>query len=166
MRAFAVTVLVFAALAVPAGLIWSWVSPRAPYQVTGEGTVLADPSTQALIAADGWFTVITGAIGLIGGAVAWFVRRDLSVALVLGLCAGGVIGAYVTRWTGTTFTIGPVAVEAAAPGTKVVAGALQLKATGALVAWPLLAVAVFGLLEGMHGYREAPLREPFGGGLT
>ncbi|MEU6710866.1 hypothetical protein ABZ897_05235 [Nonomuraea sp. NPDC046802] len=162
-RAFAVTVLTLATLGVAAGLLWSGLTPRAPYQVTEKGTtVLADPTTQALIAADGWFAVITGGLGLLCGGLAWFAGRRWMLAVLLGLCAGGVLGAMLTLWVGSTFTIGAVTVEAAAPGIKVVPGALTLTASGVLVSWPLLAVGLFGLLEGMHGYRESPLRHPYG----
>ncbi|MFI7704856.1 hypothetical protein [Nonomuraea sp. NPDC049480] len=162
-RAFAVTVLALATLGITAGLLWSGVSPRAPYQVTEQGTVLADPSTQALIAADGWFAVITGGLGLLCGGVAWFAGRRWMLPVLLGLCAGGILGALLTFWVGSTFTIGAVTVEAAAaPGVKIVPGSLELTATGVLVSWPLLAVGLFGLLEGMHGYRESPLRHPYG----
>lgn len=163
-RAFAVTVLTLAALGVAAGLLWSGISPRAPYTVTEGGeSVLADPSTQALIAADGWFAVITGGLGLLCGGVAWFAARRFMLPVLLGLGAGGVLGALLTLWTGSTFTIGAVMVEAAVmPDVKVVPGALALTASGVLVSWPLLAVGLFGLLEGMHGYQESPLRHPYG----
>ncbi|SEL26484.1 hypothetical protein SAMN05660976_02154 [Nonomuraea pusilla] len=162
-RAFAVTVLILAVLAVPAGLLWSYLSPRAPYQVGGRGTMLADPTTQALIAADGWYAVITGGLGLACGAVAWAVGRKAMLPVLVGLCGGGVLAAFLTLWLGSTVTIGAVTVEAAAsPGTTVVPGALRLTASGVLVCWPLLAVGLFGLLEGMHGYRESPLRHPLG----
>ncbi|WP_327583137.1 hypothetical protein OHA25_45825 [Nonomuraea sp. NBC_00507] len=162
-RAFAVTVLTLATLGLGAGLLWSGMSPRAPYQVTEQGLVLADPSTQALIAADGWFAVITGGMGLLCGGVAWFAGRRWMPAVLLGLCAGGLVAAALTYWIGSTFTIGAVAVEAAAaPGVKIVPGALKLTADGVLLSWPLLAVGLFGLLEGMHGYRESPLRQPYG----
>ncbi|MEV0619968.1 hypothetical protein AB0I81_42085 [Nonomuraea sp. NPDC050404] len=146
-----------------AGLLWSGLTPRAPYAVTEQGTVLADPTTQALIAADGWFAVITGALGLLCGGAAWFTSRRWMLPVLLGLCAGGVLASFLTLWIGTTFTIGAVTVEAAAtPGVKVVPGALTLTASGVLVSWPLMAVGFFGLLEGMHGYRESPLRHPYG----
>ncbi|GAA2207092.1 hypothetical protein GCM10009850_025500 [Nonomuraea monospora] len=164
-RAFAVTVLTLAALGVTAGLLWSGLTPRAPYQVTDQGTVLADPTTQALIAADGWFAAITGGLGLLCGGVAWFSARRWMLPVLLGLCAGGVAAAFLTLWTGSTFTLGAVTVEAAPsvmPDVKIVPGALKLTATGVLVSWPLLAVGFFGLLEGMHGYRESPLRQPYG----
>nr|SBO94656.1 hypothetical protein BN4615_P4172 [Nonomuraea gerenzanensis] len=128
--------------------------------------MLADPTTQALIAADGWFAVITGGLGLLCGAVAWFTARRWMLPVLLGLCAGGVLAAYLTLWVGSMFTLGAVTVEAApaltAAGVKVVPGALKLTAEGVLVSWPLLAVGFFGLLEGMHGYRESPLRQPYG----
>jgi hypothetical protein len=146
-----------------AGLGWSWVSPRAPYQVTPQGPVLADPSTQALISADGWYAVITGGLGLACAAAAWFMGRRYQIAVLLALGIGGVLAAFLTFWVGSTFTLGVVTVEAAAaPGVKIVPGSLVLTAKGVAVAWPLVAVAFFGLLEGMHGYRESPLRKPYG----
>ncbi|MCK2220872.1 hypothetical protein MF672_044760 [Actinomadura sp. ATCC 31491] len=164
-RAFAVTVLALAALGIGAGLAWSAVSPRAPYQVGEHGLVLADLTTQALIAADGWYAVITGGLGLLCGAVGWLAGRRWMLGVLAGLCAGGVAAAALAYWVGSTFTIGAVVVEAAAaPGVKVVPGALTLTANGVAVAWPLLAVGMFGLLEGMHGYRESPLRQPYGEG--
>ncbi|WP_308250828.1 hypothetical protein [Nonomuraea rhizosphaerae] len=146
-----------------AGLLWSYVSPRAPYQITEQGPVLADPSTQALIGADGWYAVITGGLGLGCAAVAWFAGKRHQLAVVVGLGAGGLLAACLTLWVGSTFTLGVVTVEAAAaPGVKVVAGSLRLTAEGVLMAWPLLGVAFFMLLEGLHGYRESPLRQPYG----
>ncbi|NRQ40473.1 hypothetical protein HII36_52950, partial [Nonomuraea sp. NN258] len=163
-RAFAVTVLILAALGVIAGLMWSGVAPRAPYALTDKGPVLADPTTQALISADGWYTVITGGLGLLCGAFAWFAaRRRRLLPVLVGLFAGGLLAAFLTYWAGTTITIGAGMVEAAAvPGMKVVPGALRLTASGVLVTWPLVAVGLYGFLEGMHGYRESPLRRPFG----
>ncbi|HLU71900.1 MAG TPA: hypothetical protein VKZ82_06955 [Nonomuraea sp.] len=160
-RAFAITVLSLAALGIPAGLLWSALSPRPPYRLVEETPALADPSTQALIAADGWFATITGALGLVCGTLAWFLSRRVQLPVLAGLFLGGVAGAFVTLWAGTSFTVGVVAVEASGvPGITFVAGPLALTAKGVLVSWPLLAVGVFGFLEGMHGYRESPLRRP------
>lgn len=164
LRAYAVTVLVLAALGVAAGPLWSWVAPRAPYQVTPQGTALADPTTQALIGADGWFAVITGGLGAVCGLAAWFLcRRRTPIAAVLGLATGGALAAALTLWIGSTFTFGAVSVQASAtPGVQIVAGTLQLTAPGVLVAWPFLAVAMFAVLEGVSGYRDSPLRQPYG----
>jgi hypothetical protein len=166
-RAFAVTVLTLAALGAAAGLLWSGIAPRVPLQVTDQGTLLADPTTQALIAADGWFAVITGGLGLVCGGCAWLAGRRWMLGVLLGLCVGGTAASFLTQWAGSAFTIGSVTVEAAAaaPGAAIVPGALQLTARGVLVSWPLLAVGFFALLEGMHGYRESSLRQPYGGQL-
>ncbi|MDA0635197.1 hypothetical protein OUY22_17395 [Nonomuraea sp. MCN248] len=160
-RAFAITVLALAVLGLPAGLLWSALSPRPPYQVIERTPTLADPSTQALIAADGWFATVTGALGLACGTLAWFLSRRVQLPVLLGLALGGAAGAFAAFWAGTTFTVGVVAVEAAAaPGVAFLPGPLTLTAKGVLVSWPLLATGVFGFLEGMHGYRESPLRRP------
>ncbi|MFD1937758.1 MULTISPECIES: hypothetical protein [Nonomuraea] len=163
-RAFAVTVLALAALGVPAGLAWSLLAPRAPYAVAAGEVVLADPSTQALIAADGWYAVITGGLALACAVVAWNLARDKRLEVLLGLAAGSGIAAFVTQWVGTTFTLGAVTVEAAAagPGVKVVAGALALTAKGVLVTWPLVAVGLYGTMEAVVAYRESPLRQTYG----
>ncbi|MFG1944522.1 hypothetical protein [Nonomuraea sp. NPDC048826] len=166
-RAFAITALTLAALGLPAGLLWSALSPRPPYRIIDQTPTLADPSTQALIAADGWFAAVTGGLGLACGALAWFLSRRVQLPVVLGLCLGGMAGAFVALWAGTTFTVGVVAVEAsAAPGVTFTPGPLALTAKGVLVSWPLLAVGLFGFLEGMHGYRESPLRKPHPPGDT
>ncbi|WP_344744424.1 hypothetical protein [Streptosporangium vulgare] len=75
MRDFVITVLVLAVAGVVAGILWSLAAPRPPYVATSDGPLLADPSTQALIAADGWFAVITGVLGLLCGAVGYSVSR-------------------------------------------------------------------------------------------
>ncbi|MEU6997765.1 hypothetical protein [Nonomuraea sp. NPDC046570] len=163
-RAFAVTVLALAALGLGAGLTWSWLAPRTPYAVTGEGPVLADPSTQSLIAADGWFAVLTGLLGVLCGVGAWYAARHRPLPVILGLCAGGTLAAFLTLWAGSTFTLGAVHLAARTPpGVEIVAGSLTLTAKGVLVAWPLFAVGLFGAMEGVAAYRESPLRRPYGG---
>ncbi|WP_327085804.1 hypothetical protein OIE66_26090 [Nonomuraea sp. NBC_01738] len=162
MRSFAVTVLVIAFLGVLAGLAWSYAAPRAIYAIVDGEPVLADPSTQALIGADGWFAAITGGLGLACGAVVWFTHRRDQLAVLFGLCAGGIAAAFLTRWIGGAFTLKQVTVEASASGLKMVPGELIVTAGGVIVAWPLMAVALFGILEGLHGYRESPLRRPYG----
>lgn len=161
-RTFAVTVAVLAALGVVAGLAWSWVAPRAPYVMVEGKAVLADPATQALIAADGWFAVITGALGLLCGMIAWWRARHDGLPVVLGLAAGGLLASFVTFWVGHRFTVGAATVLAAAPGLDVVSVPLELTARSVLVAWPFMALAVYAAIEGMLLYRRSPLRQPYG----
>ena len=50
------------------------------------------------------------------------------------------------------------------PGRQsLIPGPLDLTAQGVLLAWPVLAVGLFFALEGIAGYRDSPLRRPFGG---
>ncbi|MER5318949.1 hypothetical protein [Streptosporangium roseum] len=163
-RDFAVTVLVLGLLGGAAGVLWSFLAPRPPYVMTKQGPLLADPSTQALIAADGWFAVVTGVLGLVCGAVGYSLsRRGRPIAVVLGLAAGGLLGAYLTLVVGRAVNLGAQSVTAAGPAMTLTPGPLGLTAQGVMCAWPLLAVGLFFALEGVAGYRDSPLRRPFGG---
>ncbi|MFC4059914.1 hypothetical protein ACFOWE_16535 [Planomonospora corallina] len=163
-RDFAVTVLALAVLAVAAGALWSYLAPRPPYVVTERGPVLADSSTQALIAADGWFAVVTGGFGLLCGAAGYLLsRRGRPLAVVLGLAAGGLLAGYLTTVVGAALNLGAVNVAASGRDVQAVAGPLELTAQGVLVAWPMLAAGVFTALEGVAAYQDSPLRRPFGG---
>lgn len=163
-RDFVITVLVLALIGVVAGILWSLAAPRPPYVVTNGGPLLADPSTQALIAADGWFAVITGALGLACGAVGYSVSRGgRPLPVVVGLSAGGLLGAYLALVVGETVNLGAVSVSASGTSASLIAGPLALTAQGVLFVWPTLAAGLFFALEGIAGYRDSPLRRPFGG---
>jgi hypothetical protein len=93
-RTVLVTVSVMAAMAVagaPLGLLWSWLAPSVPVINAGRnGIVVNDPSPEEYIAADGWFTLIGFAFGLIAAVIVWLVlRRDRGPGLVLGVALGG-----------------------------------------------------------------------------
>ncbi len=70
--------------------------------------MLADPATQALIAADGWFVIITGGLGLACGALGLVLEPPSQLAVLLGLAGGGVLGLVHTLWWWPTFTLGVV----------------------------------------------------------
>ncbi|WP_030909751.1 hypothetical protein [Streptosporangium amethystogenes] len=164
-RDFVITVLVLALAGAAAGILWSLAAPRPPYVVTGKGPLLADPSTQALIAADGWFAVITGVLGLVCGVIGYGVSRGgRPLPVVVGLAAGGLLGAHLALLVGEAANLGAVSVAASGGSVPLVPGPLALTARGVLYAWPTLAAGAFFVLEGVAGYRDSPLRHPFGGG--
>ncbi len=149
----AVTVLVLGALGVAAGFTWSAVAPTSRFALTDSGLHLADPESQTLIAADGWFAAITGALGLASGAAAYFVTRGRApVGAVLGVTGGGLFGAYVAYQVGSTVT--GTTIQAAGPGGIRITDSLGLTAHGVLLIWPLLAAGIFWVLEFMLTYRE------------
>ncbi|MFF0574216.1 hypothetical protein ACFY19_08090 [Streptosporangium saharense] len=163
-RDFAVTVLVLGVLGVVAGVLWSMLAPRPPYVMTGQGPLLADPSTQALIAGDGLYALVTGVIGLACGAVGYTLsRRGRPLAIVVGLATGGLLGAYLATLIGGTINLAPAPVVASGNSVSLFPGPLALTAKGFMFAWPTLAVGLFFALEGIAGYRDSPLRTPFGG---
>ncbi|WP_214416851.1 CPP1-like family protein [Sphaerisporangium fuscum] len=165
LRDFGLTVVVLGLLGVAAGLAWSALAPRTPYIVTQGGPELADPTTQSLIAADGWFAVITGVAGLACGVGAYLLsRKGRPLALLSGLAVGGLLAGFLALSVGSS--LGGPMVQAAAPGAAAVGSTvdvLAITAHGVLLCWALVAVAIFGLLESIDGYRDSPLRQPYAG---
>jgi hypothetical protein len=91
------TALVISAAGGPLGLLWHWLSPTVPMIDAGaNGIVVNDPSPEEFIAAEGWFTLLGFAFGLVVAVVAWMVlRRDRGPALLLGVTIGALLAAPV-----------------------------------------------------------------------
>jgi len=153
-RDVVVTAVVLSLLGIGAGFAWSAVAPPTQYVAGLEGPRLADPQTQNLIAADGLFALITGGAGLVCGIIAFaFARRP---AVLLGLALGGTGGALIAVRVGGS--AGTTVVRAAAAEGFQEGSRLDVTAQGVLLAWPLLAVATFGLLEAITGYLGSEYR--------
>lgn len=127
-----------------AGFVWSAVAPASRFVVTDMGPLPADPEAQTLIEADGWFAVITGGFGLLTGIVGYVLARGRSIQVLLGLAGGGLLAGYLALLVGET---AKGAVQAAGPGGFTTTTSLGLTAPGVLLAWPLLATAVFWAIE-------------------
>jgi hypothetical protein len=143
--------LAVAVLGAPLGVLWHFIAPTVPVIDAGaNGFVVNDPSPEEYIAADGWFTIIGFAFGLILAIVAWMVlRRDRGPALLLGVTIGALAAAPLAWYTGRE--IGRSAYEhwrslAAAGGTY--AAPPDLHAKGALLVPAFAAVIVLTLLAG------------------
>ena len=99
-----VAVIVVVGLAVVgavAGLVWMvWTPARPPAQILGGGQYIPD-ETEAFIAGDGRFLVVTAVIGLGAALLAWFTRRhNRGVAVSAALVVGGLVGAALTELVG------------------------------------------------------------------
>lgn len=143
--------LVVAAAGAPLGVLWHFVAPTVPVVDAGTGGfVVNDPSPEEYIAADGWFTLIGFAFGLIAAVVAWLVlRRQRGPGLLLGVTLGALAAAPLAWFTGRL--IGLSAYEhwkdvAAAGGTY--QAPPDLHAKGALLVPAFAAVIVLTLLAG------------------
>ncbi|MDS1269363.1 hypothetical protein RIF23_03535 [Lipingzhangella sp. LS1_29] len=145
-----------AVLGVPAGLLWWWLVPRAEVIVAPDGTTHPGPLPEALFAADGYFAVITAGVGLVCGYLAyiaqyrWSARlhTDLRLVVLVGLAVGAVLGALFAWAVGVAADLPGVerALEETEPG-QVVPAPLGIRAYGALVFWPFLALTQYGLVD-------------------
>ncbi len=99
LRNAVLTALIVAVTGVVLGVLWHFVAPRVPVLDAGQGGIVVnDPSPEEYVAADGWFTLLGFAFGVVAAVVAWMVRRrDRGPALLLAVTAGA-YGAALVAW--------------------------------------------------------------------
>jgi hypothetical protein len=104
----ALTALLIAVAGVALGVVWHFISPTVPVLDAGQnGIVVNDPSPEEYVAADGWFTIIGFAFGLVAAIVAWMVmRRDRGPGLLLGVTIGALAAAPVAWQVGRRIGLG------------------------------------------------------------
>ncbi|MFI6521607.1 hypothetical protein ACIBF1_39070 [Spirillospora sp. NPDC050679] len=174
MRTWAATSALIALLGPLAGLLWAAVAPSVAYLVVRGEALPADPEGQGPIGIDARYALICAVAGLLCGALAYLRGgRGNDVALLLGLASGGLAAALLAAYVGHRIGLPGFerSVAAAADGATVT-GVAELRARGLVVAWPLLAVAAYGVLEllvkrlpaGDGGGRGAGEAEQVGGG--
>ncbi|MBQ1013816.1 DUF2567 domain-containing protein [Micromonospora sp. M51] len=98
-------VLALAALGVPLGLLWAALAPDTPVLKTAEGAIYAEPQPEQPIAADGWFSLLGLAFGLLVALAVWVVLRRRRgpvglVAAVLGTLVAAPVAWQVGRRIG------------------------------------------------------------------
>ncbi len=170
LAALAAVIAGTAVLGAAAGLVWASVAPRALVEVIAPGSAnVVNPETSAFIAADGWFTLLTVAGGIVSGLLGYAlaVRRHGALAMA-AILVGGTAAALVARWIGQDS--GAAAfnhrLAVAQPGLLLHAP-LTLGGLGPLAFWPLAAGLVAGGIEAviLLQARRETARLP-GGGLA
>jgi hypothetical protein len=148
--------LVIAVLGVPAGLLWTTVAPRTTYVIAGGKALIGDPESQTLIAADGWFAVLTASAGVLCGVLAYVLAGRLrEMGLLAALGVGGAAAGLIAWWVGSLVGRSSFQHEVrTAHDGSTARGALDLHAAGVVIAWPLIAIVVFGLLEALDVARR------------
>jgi hypothetical protein len=155
--ALAAVVAGTALLGVAAGFLWASVAPRPLIVVLGPGaSYVANQETSAFIVADGWFTLLAVAGGIISGLLGYAlaVRRHGALAMA-GVLAGGAAAALIAKWIGQRSGAAAYhhALALGRPGV-LVHEPLMLGGRGALALWPLAAGLVAGGIEAVIQLRE------------
>jgi hypothetical protein len=143
LRAGLATVLGLVLLGAPVGLLWAAVAPKVSVSVSGSTVSFVDPDRSAFIAGDASFLALVFAAGLLTGALAWALGRRQGPAVVLALAAGGLLAAYVASRTGALLHESDArdALEAGRSGA--VELGVRLRASEAIVGWPVGALLGF-----------------------
>lgn len=144
------------------GALWLWLAPRIPLVSDSTAVYLKDTEGEQAVGVDGTFTLLGLAFGAVSGLVVFLWRKRGGIPLVVGLALGSLLGGLLAWRFG--IWLGPaqdVAAHAKEVGKGVVFDApLELKAKGALLAWPLAALVVHLGLTGLFGPRDP---DPYAG---
>lgn len=138
------------------GLLWVWLAPRVPLISDDKAVFLKDTEGEEAIGADGTFILLALGFGVVCAAVVFLLRRRGGIPLVAGLAVGALLGSWlawrVGVWLGPTQDV--VAAARAAGKGVVFDAPLKLNAKGALLAWPLAAMATHLALTALFTPRD------------
>jgi hypothetical protein len=146
-----------AVLGAATGFLWASLAPRALAVVVARGSAnVVNPETNAFIAADAWFTLLTVIGGVISGLLGYAlaVRRHGALAMA-GVLAGALAATLIAMWigqrSGTAAFNHSLAIDR--PGT-LLRVPLMLGGHGSLAFWPIAAGLTAGGSELVAGLRE------------
>ncbi|MDG4796582.1 DUF2567 domain-containing protein [Micromonospora sp. WMMD1082] len=94
----AVTVLVLGLLGAPLGLLWAAVAPATPVIKSGEGAIYGQAQPEQPVAADGWFSLLGLAFGVLAALAVWLLLRGRRGPVGLVLVVAGGLAAGVVAW--------------------------------------------------------------------
>lgn len=125
------------------GAAWRFVVPLAVLEKEATGVVQVG-GAETEVAADGWFAVCAALAGVVAALAAVLLLRSGRLGALVGLAAGGLVGALVAWRVG--LLLSPPEIAASAKEVRVgdtFEGPLRLSALGVLLAWPTAAVITF-----------------------
>jgi hypothetical protein len=156
LRRGALTAAAVAVLGVVLGLLWLWLAPHIPLVSDGKAVYLNDSEGEEAAASDGTFILLSLSLGVLTAAVAFWRCRSGGIGVVIGLAvgalAGALIGWRIGGWLGPPTDL--VAHAKAVGPNKVFLGPLELRAKGALLAWPIGAVLAHLIITSALGPRD------------
>ena len=154
------------ALGVIAGLMWSSLSPLPAFTINDDMTASINERSQtAMVAADVYFTVLTGVVGLVLGAVGWVILHPKGW-VVIGVPLIAALAAALTAWQ-TGLLVGEsgfVDRLARAQAGDVVRVDLALRSMSALLVAPFAAITPIMLMAAFwpEPRVDRPTEEPVG----
>ncbi|CAL9414150.1 hypothetical protein SUDANB120_01714 [Streptomyces sp. enrichment culture] len=143
------------------GVLWAWLAPRTQYVSNGEAVFLRNTESEARVGADGTFLLLGVGLGVLSAVLVFLWRRRGGVAQAIGLGIGSCFASLLGWRAG--LRLGPpadIAASAAEAGKGVPFDApLQLLAHGALLAWPMAALAAYLGLVAVWGPQDPARHE-------
>jgi len=139
----AVTVLTGA----PVGLLWAALAPPVHVRIIGEQVELLERWRDVFIAVDGSYLAAVLLAGAVGAALAWWWAAQHGPVVVLALALGGLAAAAVAMVVGSLAGDGSAAelVAAGVQGQQEVS--VRLRATSAVLGWPIASLVTYLLLS-------------------
>jgi hypothetical protein len=164
LRRGALIAVAVAVCGIALGLLWLWLAPRIPLVSDGKAVYLKDTEGEEAAGGDGAFVLLGLGLGALAAVVAFWRCRTGGLGVVLGLTVGALLGSVIGWRLGVW--LGPpqnlVAHAKAVGPNKVFYGPLELRAKGALLAWPIGATLTHLALTSAFGPRDPdPGPEPW-----
>lgn len=138
-----VVVAVLAVVGALLGLLWQWWSPPGPLAGVLPGHRIQPDETEAWVAADGRYAVITAVTGLLAGVGLWFRRELRGPVGAAALGVGGLVGGLLTEYVGRAVDGGK---SNGAVNTLIAHLRLDLHMHGLRVLEPLVALLAYSLI--------------------
>jgi hypothetical protein len=122
------------------GLLWAALAPPVTVRIASGDVELIGSPGDLFIAVDGYYLAAVLVAGAVGGFLSWRWAPAHGPAVVLGLTVGGLAAAWTAMIVGNLVGNGSAAelVAAGASGRQEVA--VRLRATSALLGWPIAAL--------------------------
>jgi hypothetical protein len=158
-RAALAVVALLAVVGCALGPIWSWWSPPGPLGEQIPSGVIAD-ETEAFIAADGRFALLTAAVGLVAALACWALRSVRGPWIAAALAVGGVIGAVLTDVIGHLVRGGGQPIPVTRTIARINHLPLQVHATGLLLVEAALAALVYALFVAFTAHDDLGRGDP------
>ena len=146
---------ILAGVGLVVGLLWKWLAPTAAVRLESDGGFFVDPDPESYIASDVWFAVLSLVAGVVAGVLLWRLVHRSAVAGVVGLAAGGTLGALLAAWVGERLGHTDPAAVAKLPAGSIVHVSLEVQATAVLFVLPLAALAGWLVRDLLHDRRVA-----------